>query len=201
MTGLHELLGKVASDLDESAASWALVGGLAVGTLTEPRFTRDLDVAVAVADDSEAESVTREMLARGYKIVALVEQTAVKRLATVRLAIPGDERLVDLLFASSGIEPEIVEDAQRLCLTGSLEVPVARAGHLFAMKVLARDDQRRPQDRVDLAALLPLMKSDEHQRARRALDRIRAAGFHRGRDLQAELTAVLEELGASEASP
>jgi len=33
----------------------ALVGGLAVSARTEPRFTRDLDVAVAVPDDAGAE--------------------------------------------------------------------------------------------------------------------------------------------------
>jgi hypothetical protein len=33
----------------------ALVGGLAVSARTEPRFTRDLDFAVAFASDAEAE--------------------------------------------------------------------------------------------------------------------------------------------------
>jgi hypothetical protein len=32
-------------------------------------------------------------------------------------------------------------------------VPVARIGHLMALKVLARDDRRRPQDFDDLRAL------------------------------------------------
>lgn len=34
----------------------ALVGGIAVSTRVEPRFTRDLDFAVAVANDDEATS-------------------------------------------------------------------------------------------------------------------------------------------------
>ena len=32
----------------------AIVGGIAISVRTEPRFTRDLDLAVAVANDDEA---------------------------------------------------------------------------------------------------------------------------------------------------
>jgi hypothetical protein len=62
--------------------------------------------------------------------------------------------VVDLLFASSGIEPEIAAAADALDVVPGLAVPTARMGHLIALKVLARDDRTRPQDRVDLPALL-----------------------------------------------
>ena len=77
---------------------------------TEPRFTRDADFAVAVASDTEAEALIRRLRAGGYEVTALVEQEAVGRLATVRLAVPGDAEgpVIDLLFASSGIEREVV---------------------------------------------------------------------------------------------
>jgi hypothetical protein len=39
--------------------SWAMLGGLAVSIRTEPRFTRDVDLAVAVAADDEAERLAR----------------------------------------------------------------------------------------------------------------------------------------------
>ncbi len=80
-----------------------------------------------------------------------------RRLATVRLA-PADESplgtVIDLLFAVSGIEPEIVAAADPVEAVPGFIVPVARIGHLVALKVLARDDRTRPQDRVDLGALL-----------------------------------------------
>ena len=107
MTALETVLRQICVDLTETRSSFALVGGLAVSARTEPRFTRDADIAVAVRDDSEAEDLVRSLHARGYTIGALVEQDAVGRLATVRLtrslesAIP----VIDLLFASSGIEP------------------------------------------------------------------------------------------------
>lgn len=40
---------------------FALVGGLAVSARTEPRFTRDADLAVALASDAEAEALIREL--------------------------------------------------------------------------------------------------------------------------------------------
>lgn len=87
---------------------FALVGGIAVSARVEPRFTRDLDIAVAVADDAGAEAVVREMIARRFRLTTVIEQPATDRLATVRLGAPDETEpgiVVDLLFASSGIEP------------------------------------------------------------------------------------------------
>ena len=56
--------------------------------------------------------------------------------------------VIDLLFASSGIEPEVVADAESIELLPNLTMGVARTGHLIALKVLSRDDVSRPQDLV-----------------------------------------------------
>ena len=77
--------------------------------------------------------------------------------------------VVDLLFASSGIEPEVVAAADRIEVVPGFTVPVARLGHLIALKVLARDDRTRPQDRVDLAALLTQADAAALGEAREAL--------------------------------
>jgi hypothetical protein len=52
-----------------------------------------------------------------------------------------------------------------------------------ALKVLSRDDVRRPQDLVDLRALQRIATSSELARARQSLALITARGYHRGRDL------------------
>ncbi len=52
---------------------------------TQPRFTADVDLAVAVRDDEQAEALVRALRQRGWTVDALVEQDTVKRLATVRL--------------------------------------------------------------------------------------------------------------------
>jgi len=48
--GLTEALLQVASDLTILGRRFALVGGLAVSARAEIRFTRDVDLAVAVVD-------------------------------------------------------------------------------------------------------------------------------------------------------
>lgn len=46
---------RAATDLTELGARFALVGGLAVSAWGEPRYTRDVDLAVGVARDDEKE--------------------------------------------------------------------------------------------------------------------------------------------------
>ncbi len=115
MTSLQELLLRAARDLDNLGFDWALVGGLAVSARTKPRFTADVDLAVEVSDDRQTESLIRALSKLGWTVDALVEQQSARRLATVRL-VANDETgpVVDLLFASSGVEPEIVAAAEAL---------------------------------------------------------------------------------------
>lgn len=153
MTALDELLRRAASDLDALGVSFALIGGLAIGARTRPRFTADVDLAVAVQTDQEAEEVVIGLQARGYRPLVQIEQESTNRLATVRLAPPGEgAAVIDLLFASSGIEAEVVADAEPMTVFTGVVVPIARVPHLLALKVLSRDDDRRPQDH-DLVAL------------------------------------------------
>jgi predicted nucleotidyltransferase len=191
---LHGALGRAFADLEALAARTCLVGGLAVSARTDPRFTRDIDLAVAVSGDPQGEALIRDLQGRGYGVLAIVEQEAAKRLATVRLAAPGESPggvVVDLLFASSGIEPEIVASAEPMEIMAGLTLPVARVGHLVAMKVLARDDRRRPQDAADLRAMLVKATREDLDLARAALLQITRRGFHRGLDLVLALERAL----------
>lgn len=74
VTSVESALRKAVADLNAVKALWALVGGLAVSARTVPRFTRDLDFAVAVADDGEAEDMVRRLHARDYAPVEVLEQ-------------------------------------------------------------------------------------------------------------------------------
>ena len=193
MTPLEKALRQVCADLTAARIRFALVGGLAVSARTEPRFTRDADLAVAVASDAEAEGLIRTLRRAGYEIEAIVEQEAVGRLATARLRRSPEPAnpIIDLLFASSGIEAEIVAEADEIELLPQLLVRVATTGHLIALKILARDDVTRPQDAGDLRALLRVASVPDVGRARSALRLIAGRGYHRGRDLQAELEKLL----------
>jgi hypothetical protein len=193
VTSLEAALRQIGADLTRARVSFALVGGLAVSVRTEPRFTRDADLAVALASDAEAEALIHELRERDYRIEAIVEQEAVGRLATVRLASSSEPQapVIDLLFASSGIEPEVVADAEPIELLSGLTMGVARTGHLIALKVLSRDDLSRPQDLVDLRALLRVASPAELGRARDSLALIAARGYHRSRDLMSEINTLL----------
>jgi predicted nucleotidyltransferase len=195
MKGPEHLLRLAAAVLAERKAKWALVGGWAVSIRAEPRFTRDIDLAVAVADDEEAESIVREFGAKGYRPAAVAEHDAAHRLATARLASrTGDAGvLLDLLFASSGIEPEICAAAEGIEALPNLVVPVARSEHLLALKILARDDRKRPQDAGDIAVLLRGMDEAGLQATCDALRLIQARGYSRGRDLVSLLESARRE--------
>jgi len=181
-----------ATRLQAARARWAMIGGIAVSMRTVPRFTQDINFAVAVANDAEAEGLVASLAPAGLRVVTLLEQTATGRLATVRLALEhNDNAVIDLLFASCGIEPEVVAAATLVELVAGLSVPVATIGHLIALKVLSRDDDTRPQDVVDLRALIVEATEDDLNMARDGLALIAARGYDRGKHLQADLDALL----------
>ncbi len=194
MTRLADALTQIGGLLDELKADWALVGGLAVSVRAVPRFTRDIDLVVAVSDDGDAERVVYALSNLGYTIRTVIEQDATNRLATARLSPPGESQegvLVDLLFASSGIESEIAAGADRVEVFTGVEIPVATQAHLLAMKVLSNDALRRPQDSADIRALLQVCSDDDLAAALRALELITSRGFHRERDLRRDLDQVI----------
>ena len=175
---------------------FAIVGGLAVSARCEPRLTRDVDIAIAASDDRDAEAIVFRLQGLGYRVVTTLEQDVTGRLATVRLqgsAVEDEGALLDLLFASSGIEPEVAEQAELLEIVPGISAPVARLGHLIALKILARDDRLRPQDAMDLRALLQDSGEADLALARESLALIQARGFDRGRDLPTALQQALRD--------
>jgi hypothetical protein len=131
----ESVLRDVAGLLRQRGKRFALVGGLAVSVRAEPRFTRDVDLAIVADRDAEVERLVFDLRGAGYVSVALVEHTERKRLATVRMASASGV-VVDLLAASSGIEHEIVERATSMPFPEVGDILVARPEELLAMKVL-----------------------------------------------------------------
>lgn len=192
MSSLGEHLHRALGDLTELGVRAALVGGLAVSVRTEPRFTRDNGLAVAVTDDTEAEAVVARMRQRGWGIGTVLEHEPSRRLPTVRLHPPGEPSggvVVDLLFASSGIEPEIVAAADEIDVFPDVRVPVASTAHLLVLKLLARTDPR-PQDQADIRALMAVADADDLAEARSAASMVVDRGFDRGRPLVDEVKGL-----------
>ncbi len=76
---------------------------LAVSVRAEVRFTRDVELAIAIDDDTAVDRLVRDLAADGFLPVAIVEHEKARRISTVRLR-GRDGVVVDLLCASTGIE-------------------------------------------------------------------------------------------------
>ncbi len=179
----------ICKELTDRRRAFALVGGLAVSVRAEIRFTRDIDLAVGVIDDADAEALVYELRAAGYAPVASVEHETRHRLATIRLLSPHGVK-IDLLFASSGIESEIIAAASIVDMQGAGRVPVASAEELLAMKILSMSETRL-QDRLDAQRLIQFVPDLDLDVVRAHLARITERGFHRDQDLKAKLESVL----------
>ncbi len=185
-------LAEVAEYLRKRRTPFALVGGLAVSARGEVRFTRDVDLAVAL-DERSVETLVRDLRAAGYRIDTLLEHETAGRIAIVRLRTRSGI-LVDILCGSSGIEPETVAAATIMHLPEAGDVAVAQPEELIAMKVLSMTD-RRLQDRIDARALLENNPNIDLERVRLRLRQIQERGFDRGEDLAAKLAQVLVDVG------
>ncbi len=168
---------------------WCLVGGIAMSAWVDGRYTRDVDIAVTADDDAAAEAVVRSAQDLGWSMFALLEHERTDRVATVRLRSPKD-LVLDLLFASCGIEPEVVAEAAPVPIVPGHLVPVARPGHLVAMKLLSVSE-RRYKDAQDLVDLLSDIDDAELARAEAAAALIMARGAARHKDLPADLQTWL----------
>jgi hypothetical protein len=171
---------------------FALVGGLAVTARSEPRFTADVDLAVGVDEDAEAERIVAALQASGWSLRMLIEQTAAHRLGTARFELPHlpPDLRVDLLFSASGIEREIVEEASPAVLPGGPKVVTASVGHLIAMKCLSESGTRL-QDRIDLKGLIAIADRRDLATARAAIRAMTERGFARRKDVQRVLERAI----------
>ena len=191
---LAETLADIADRLSAAGARFAVVGGLAASARGEARFTRDIDIVVAVSTDEEAESVVFQLKNQGYGVLATVEQEATHRLATARLQHPSGV-VCDLIFATSGIEAEIVGSAEELELFDARLIPTASAEALVAMKVLSATDQR-PRDLGDISAILRANPNLDQGRVLQLLEATMNRGFARGQDLVQKWSELRARLGS-----
>ena len=178
--------------LKQRNTKFAVVGGIAVSFHTIERFTKDIDLVVSVTDDADAESLVHDLTQRGYFVAELIEHDEKKRLATARLVSTGRSPMrVDLIFATTGIESEIVDTAEEGHIFSGTNVHVAARSSLIAMKILAADWDRRPQDVLDLQHLITKATLVEKETARELLRLITERGFNRNKDLLKDMDSYI----------
>lgn len=199
MVRLQQALIGVQKDLKDLEIRWALIGGIAVSLRSEPRSTRDLDLVIATRSNRDADSLIRDLVARGYRRLEPDQHRAHRatgRVAMDRLLTPKENVegvAVDLLFAFSGIEEEVVAAAEPMELTRGHSLPVATRGHLMALKVLAG----RLQDKADFAKLLEEADSRDLMEAELAAELIDRRGLHPNRRVVLELARWREEFSGN----
>jgi predicted nucleotidyltransferase len=190
---LEEYVKTVAQHLRGLGVEFAVVGGIAVSLRTIERFTKDVDFAISVKGDREAESIVESLRQSGFRIAMFLERDEDGRLATVRLTSGGDvEVFVDLLFATSGIENEVIADATPLEIFPGFIVKLASIPALIAMKLLSADWETRPQDIIDLRYLFDAATQDEIGTARNLIGLITERGYNRNKDLLKDFDGYLE---------
>ena len=182
--------------LNHAHKSFAVVGGLAVSVRAEVRFTRDVDIVVVVDDDADAKSLIHTLTRSGYVPLATVEHESQKRLATARLN-SAHGVVVDLIFASSGIEPEIVDRATEVVIEGIGKLYVARAEELLSMKILSMSSARL-QDTIDAQNILAFNPGLDLDAVRGNLIAIENRGYARGENLMLKLDSILQSLPEEE---
>ncbi len=191
---LEEYVKTVAEHLRGLRVEFALVGGIAVSLRTIERFTKDVDFAISVEGDAEAESIVESLRRAGFRIAMFLEREEDGRLATVRLISGGEvEVFVDLLFATSGIENEVIADATSLEVFPGFVVKLASVPSLIAMKLLSADWDVRPQDIIDLRYLIKSANRDEIAKTSNLIGLINERGFNRNKELQKDLDDYIEQ--------
>ncbi|MBX3292547.1 MAG: nucleotidyl transferase AbiEii/AbiGii toxin family protein [Acidobacteria bacterium] len=191
---LEQYVRTVARHLHGLDVDFAVVGGIAVSLRTTERFTKDVDFAISVDSDADAEVIVDSLRKADFRIAMFLEREDDGKLMTVRLNSGGDvEVFVDLLFATSGIEKEIVDSSTPFEVFPGLVTKLATISSLIAMKVLSANWESRPQDILDLQYLIKDATDDEIAQARSLTNLITARGYNRNKDLQAELDKYLAQ--------
>ena len=99
---------QVLAALGQENVKGCIVGGLAVSSRCNPRFTRDVDIAVAVETDEQAEALIHALVSHGLRMNGLVEQEAV-RIVRRRGDLIITETKHGFVCANSGIDLSNVE--------------------------------------------------------------------------------------------
>ncbi len=146
---------------------FVVVGGVAVNLQGVPRFTADLDVAVALDGDT-LQAAARALLGMGLVSRFPIQMEQLADIATVQTWIDDRNlraltyqdsenplRQVDLLVATSVPYDEIERDAETM-QSGDLEIRVASIDVLIRMKT----GTGRAQDASDIDALRRVQELD-----------------------------------------
>jgi len=150
--GLIETLKKLCLVFNEAQVKFCLIGGLAVGILTRPRATEDIDLLVLI-DESKKETIGK-LIRNNFEIIQDHNLMRFKEATIWRIVIKdaftNDSGLViiDLVFADNEIYEKAVQDIITIQID-EVDIPVVKPENLIRIKRLSN----RPRDLLDIREL------------------------------------------------
>lgn len=147
-SALNSTLADLAGLLDAQKIAFAVVGGIAVTLRSEPRFTADVDVVIAV-DIDRAVLLIDQLDASLFEPLVADPRDLVRTAMLLPLRHCDSDITVDVAIGLSGFERLLIDRAT-LMQVGLINVPVATAEDLILMKLLAG----RPRDQDDIASIV-----------------------------------------------
>lgn len=180
---LARLFNDLNTVFENVSAGWYVFGAQAAIIHGAARLSADVDITVMYGDGDPGDLV-QILKAGGFDIqmedpVAFIERTRVLPVVHSASGMP-----VDIVFGGPGLEEEFAQRAGRYEIEG-VNVPVASAGDLVAMKILSG----RVKDLEDAQAIITAQHERlDWQRTRSVISRLENALD------RSDLTPVLDEL-------
>ena len=150
--GLLETLKIICSCFKSAEIPFCLVGGLAVGIVSQPRATEDIDLLVLVDEQDRLRVETA--LRSSFNIAKINPVMHFKNASIWRILLHDiyeDENgfmILDLIFADRDVYKQAIANHIKICVDET-EIPVAALQDLIAVKKMSN----RPQDLIDIEML------------------------------------------------
>ncbi|MEI6128135.1 MAG: hypothetical protein WCQ99_16420 [Pseudomonadota bacterium] len=151
--GLVETLKIICRCFADADITFCLVGGLAVGMLSKPRATEDIDLLVLIGEEDIRRIM--EMLGERLSIVKMPEIMHFKKASIQRILFKDTVSaadgfvILDILFADNDVYKDALKDLTFVTIDDT-PIPVPTRKNLLNIKRLSG----RPQDILDIEALM-----------------------------------------------
>ena len=149
---LFETLKQLCLILNKSDIYYCLIGGLAVGMVSRPRATEDIDLLVLLNEQDRGSIVN--LLRDEFELIQDDNVMNFKDTTILRVVIRESHKkdkslvIVDFIFANNAIYKKAVYNPIKLIVDG-ITIPVASPENLIEIKKLSN----RPQDLLDIQAI------------------------------------------------
>jgi hypothetical protein len=127
MTGIEEILRRIAGVMDGLGIPYAIHGGIGLNYWGRPRATGDVDILVMV-DEAGAGRLADYALEEGWEAVRELDNR-------LNIYFPGTRLYLEVWFARSDFERQVIERGVRKSFDG-LDMVLASAEDVMVLKLL-----------------------------------------------------------------